>query len=129
MTTAIGTNGLGKRYGRVWALRDCSITVPEGRISGLVGANGAGKTTLMRMLAGLSRPTEGDATVAGQVPADATAFLRDIGYLAQEVPLYRRWDANDHLALGAHLNADFDDTLARERLQHLRIPLDRPVES
>jgi ABC-2 type transport system ATP-binding protein len=126
---AIETTGLGKRFRRTWALRNCSIAVPEGRVSGLVGANGAGKTTLLRMLAGLSRPTEGAATVAGQPPADDERYLRDIGYLAQEVPLYRRWDANDHLALGAHMNRDWDDELARERLRSLRIPLDRPIES
>jgi ABC-2 type transport system ATP-binding protein len=126
---AIETSGLGKRYGRVWALRNCSIAVPEGRVSGLVGANGAGKTTLIRTLAGLSRPSEGTATVAGRPPEDDARFLRDIGYLAQEVPLYRRWDANDHLALGAHLNPGWADEVARERLCSLRIPLDRPIES
>jgi ABC-2 type transport system ATP-binding protein len=88
---AIETIGLGKRYGRVWALRDCSIEVPTGRVSGLVGANGAGKTTLLRILAGLSRPTTGSAAVTGRPPADDAAFLAGIGYLAQEVPLYRRW--------------------------------------
>lgn len=47
---AILTADLGKRYGRVWALAGCSIEVPAGRISGLVGANGAGKTTLLAAL-------------------------------------------------------------------------------
>ena len=44
---ALVAEGLGKRYGRVWGLRDCSLTVPVGRVVGLVGANGAGKTTLL----------------------------------------------------------------------------------
>jgi ABC-2 type transport system ATP-binding protein len=126
---AIETTDLGKRYGKVWALRNCSIAVPTGRVCGLVGANGAGKTTLLRMLAGLSRPTTGHALVAGHRPADSTDFLREIGYLAQEVPLYRRWNADDHLALGAHMNDSWDETLTRDRLRHLRIPLDRPMES
>jgi ABC-2 type transport system ATP-binding protein len=43
------TRGLGKQFGSTWALQDCSIEVPEGRICGLVGANGAGKTTLLRL--------------------------------------------------------------------------------
>jgi ABC-2 type transport system ATP-binding protein len=127
MTVEIETDGLGKRFGRAWAVEDCTIAVPRGRISGLVGANGAGKTTLMRMLAGLSRPTTGTARVADREPADDVAFLRDIGYLAQEVPLYRRWTAEDHLAFGAHTNDTWDDALARDRLVHLRIPLDRPI--
>jgi ABC-2 type transport system ATP-binding protein len=124
---AIESRGLGKRYGRTWALADCSIEVPAGRISGLVGANGAGKTTLLRLLAGLSRPTAGTAVVADHEPADQAEFLRAIGYLAQEVPLYGAWTADDHLELGAHLNPGWDDDVARERLEALGIPLDRPV--
>ena len=126
---AIETTDLGKRYGSVWALQHCSIEVPVGRVSGLVGANGAGKTTLMRMLAGLSRPSAGEALVAGRPPADHPDFLQDIGYLAQEIPLYGRWNAADHLALGAHMNPRWDETLTRTRLESLRIPLDRPMDA
>jgi len=126
---AVETTDLGKRYGKVWALHNCSIEVPTGRVCGLVGANGAGKTTLMRMLAGLSRPTTGCARIAGREPADDPEFLREIGYLAQEVPLYRRWNAADHLALGAHMNPSWDEELTLDRLRSLRIPLDRPMES
>jgi len=126
---AIETVALGKRYRQVWALQDCSIEVPVGRVSGLVGANGAGKTTLMRLLAGMSRPTTGRASVLGRQPGDHREFLREIGYLAQEVPLYRRWNAADHLALGAHMNPVWDETLTRERLRSLNIPLDRPMEA
>jgi ABC-2 type transport system ATP-binding protein len=126
---AIRTTDLGKRYGSTWALKHCSIEVPRGRVSGLVGANGAGKTTLMRMLAGLSRPSAGSAVVVGRAPADDEEFLREIGYLAQEVPLYRRWTAADHLALGAHMNPVWDDSVARDRLRSLRIPLDKPMDA
>ena len=65
---AIETHGLTKRYPRVTALSDCTLSVPEGRISALVGPNGAGKTTLLRMLAGLARPTGGTAAVLGGAP-------------------------------------------------------------
>jgi ABC-2 type transport system ATP-binding protein len=126
---AIQTTDLGKRYGSTWALQHCSIEVPSGRVSGLVGANGAGKTTLMRLLAGLSRPSAGSAVVAGRSPADEQEFLREIGYLAQEVPLYRRWNAADHLALGAHMNPVWDEKLVSDRLRSLRIPFDKPMES
>ena len=124
---AIVTEGLGKRYGSKWALRDCTFTVPAGRVCGLVGANGAGKTTLLRMLAGLSRPTTGRAEVVGQPPGDRADFLGEIGYLAQDIPLYRRWSVADHLRMGSHLNPGWDDAAAVARLTGLRIPLDQKV--
>src|ERR1700677_1233009 len=125
--TAITTSGLGKRYRRVTALSDCTITVPEGRISALIGPNGAGKTTLLRLLAGLTKPTTGELTVHGGVPRQDPAFLAGIGFLAQEIPLYRRLSAEDHIRAGAHLNPCWDGEWVRERLTTLTIPLDRAV--
>jgi ABC-2 type transport system ATP-binding protein len=124
---AIVADGLGKRYGATWALRDCTFEIPHGRVCGLVGANGAGKTTLLRLLTGLSRPSAGRAEVVGQTPRDDSAFLREIGYLAQDVPLYRRWSVEDHLRMGAHLNPTWDDVGGRDRLRALRIPFDQRV--
>ncbi len=124
---AITTDGLGKRYGSNWALRDCSFAIPTGLVCGLVGANGAGKTTLLRMLAGLSKPSTGSATVMNEVPRDDAGFLSRVGYLAQEIPLYRRWSVEDHLRMGAHLNRSWDDEWSRERLRSLRIPLGQRV--
>ena len=72
-------------------LRDVSFRVGDGEHVALVGANGAGKTTLLKLLAGLSRPTAGSASVAGHAPGGDHAFLADIGFLAQEIPLHRRW--------------------------------------
>jgi ABC-2 type transport system ATP-binding protein len=124
---AIETRGLTKRYPRVTALSDCSISVPSGRMSALVGPNGAGKTTLLRMLAGLARPTGGTAAVLGGAPRQDPAFLAEIGYLAQEIPLYRRLTAEDHIRAGAQLNPRWDGTVARTRLSDLRIPLGQAV--
>ena len=81
--SAVETSGLTKRYRKVTALTDCTISVPEGRISALIGPNGAGKTTLLRLLAGLSRPSAGQVTVNGGTPRQDPAFLADIGYLGQ----------------------------------------------
>jgi ABC-2 type transport system ATP-binding protein len=127
VNTAIETDGLSKRYRRVTALSDCSITVPESRISALIGPNGAGKTTLLRLLAGLARPTGGAASVLGGTPRQDPAFLAGIGYLAQDIPLYRRLTAEDHIKAGAHLNPRWDGESARSRLRELAIPLDRAV--
>jgi ABC-2 type transport system ATP-binding protein len=125
--SAIQTSGLGKRYGSVWALQDCSVSVPCGHVSALVGPNGAGKTTLLKILAGLSAPSTGEAAVLGRVPRQSGEFLDSIGYLAQDVPLYKRLSADDHLGLGGHLNRRWDAAGARARLAALRIPADRPV--
>jgi ABC-2 type transport system ATP-binding protein len=127
MNAAIETYELTKRYRRVTALSDCSVTVPEGRVSALVGPNGAGKTTLLRMLAGLSAPTSGRARVLGGEPRQDPAFLSEVGFLAQEIPLYRRFTAEDHIRAGAHLNRRWDAESVRTRLKGLNIPLGRPV--
>jgi ABC-2 type transport system ATP-binding protein len=127
MTPVIETRGLSKRYRRVTALSDATITVPEGRISALIGPNGAGKTTLLRLLAGLARPTGGQAEVLGMSPGQDPAFLASVGFLAQEIPLYRRLSALDHIGIGAHLNPRWDGASVRHRLESLGIPLDQRV--
>jgi len=124
---AIETSGLAKRYRRVTALSDCTISVPEGRISALVGPNGAGKTTLLRLLTGLAAPTAGRATVLGATPRQDPGYLAEIGFLAQEIPLYRRLTAQDHIGIGAHLNPRWDGDSVRARLGGLRIPLNQRV--
>ncbi len=130
-SAAVATSGPGKQYrsrrGSKWALRDCTLRVPEGRICGLVGANGAGKTTLLKLLVGLATPSAGSVQVLNRTPGDTVEFRRDVGYLAQEVPLYRRWTVADHLDLGAHLNPVWDAAPTRDRLLALRIPLDQRV--
>jgi ABC-2 type transport system ATP-binding protein len=122
---AVETAGLAKRYGSVVALQDCTVTVPRGRISALVGPNGAGKTTLLHLLAGLRTPSAGWARVFGRTPGQDPAFLADVGFLAQEMPLWRRFSAADHVEIGAHLNPRWDAERALERLRTLAIPLDR----
>lgn len=122
---AVRTRGLTKRFRAKVALNDCSIEVPHGRISALIGPNGAGKTTLLRMLCGLTRPSGGSASVLGHTPGHGdTGFLAEIGFLAQDVPLYRRLTAQDHIEIGAHVNARWDGESVRSRLRGLGIPLD-----
>jgi ABC-2 type transport system ATP-binding protein len=127
MRPAVRTEGLSKRFGAKWALRDCSVVLPEGTVCGLVGANAAGKTTLLRLLIGLSRPSAGSVDVLGQAPSDTPEFLSQVGYLGQDMPLYRRWTADDHLRMGAHLNPSWDDATSREHLRSVGVPLDQRV--
>ncbi|UOX90318.1 ABC transporter ATP-binding protein [Amycolatopsis sp. FBCC-B4732] len=125
MELAIETRGLGKRYGRTWALRDCALAVPAGRIVALAGPNGAGKTTLLHLAAGLLRPDSGDVRVFGHPPA---AALPEIGFVAQDTPLYRDFTAAELITMGGKLNPRrWDAAPARERLAALGVPLDRPA--
>ena len=71
----IETTGLGKRYGRTWALKNCTLAIPGGHVVALVGPNGAGKSTLLNMAMGLANPTAGRVTVLGGVPAGSPAAL------------------------------------------------------
>jgi ABC-2 type transport system ATP-binding protein len=116
MGVVIETCGLGKRYRRTWALRDCTLAIPEGRVAGLVGPNGAGKTTLLRLAVGLLAPTCGTISVLGEAPAAGPAQLARVGFLAQDTPVYARMPVADHLRLGAWLNPGWDDELARRRI-------------
>jgi ABC-2 type transport system ATP-binding protein len=90
MSSAISTDGLTKHFGRVRALTDLSLEVPVGSIYGFLGPNGSGKTTTLRLLAGLSRPTSGSATVNGVPVTPAGRHRRHLGFLAQE-PHFYRW--------------------------------------
>jgi ABC-2 type transport system ATP-binding protein len=123
----IETHGVSKRYRKVTALSEASISVPDGRISALIGPNGAGKTTLLRLLAGLARPTGGAVTVLGGTVRQDPAFLADVGFLGQEIALYRRLTAEDHIGIGAHLNPRWDAASVRQRLKGLGIALDQKV--
>ena len=116
MGVVIQTSGLGKQYRRTWALRDCTLAIPEGRVVGLVGPNGAGKTTLLRLAVGLLAPTCGTISVLGEDPAAGAAQLARVGFVAQDTPVYARMSVADHLRLGAWLNPAWDGELARRRI-------------
>ena len=82
-------HGLKKKFGNFEALRGLDMEVEEGALYGFVGPNGAGKTTAMRILCGLSLPTEGTATVMGyDVRTQSEQIKRNIGYMSQKFSLY-----------------------------------------
>jgi ABC-2 type transport system ATP-binding protein len=113
---------LGKRYRRRWALSDCALDIPAGRVVGLVGPNGAGKTTLLSLAAGLLTPTSGTIEVCGGRPAGGRTQLAKVGFVAQDTPAYARLTVAEHLKLGARLNSGWDPHLARDRIQRLGLP-------
>jgi ABC-2 type transport system ATP-binding protein len=121
----IESSGLGKRYGNTWALRDCSLAIPDGHVAALVGPNGAGKTTLLNLTVGLAAQTAGIVSVLGGLPAGSPAALDGIAFVAQDTPLYKNLSAADMLHLTRNLNRRFDDGYAKARLDELGIPLER----
>ena len=118
---------LGKRFGDQWALRDCTLALPAGRVVGLVGPNGAGKTTFLQLAVGVLAPSAGEITVFGRDPRERKSVLPRLGFVAQDSPLYRSFTVAETLAVGRHLNARFDEAWARERLRELKVPLERKV--
>lgn len=128
MKVALNACGLGKRYGNRWALRDCSLRLPAGRITGLVGPNGSGKTTLLRMAVGLLEATSGEISVFGWSPTEQPALvLARVGFVPQDRPLYRSFTVGEILQLGRHLNPRWDQSAAVARLKRLDIGLNRKV--
>ncbi|HEV7709317.1 MAG TPA: ABC transporter ATP-binding protein [Asanoa sp.] len=116
------TEALAKRYRRRWALRDCTLAVPDGAIVGLVGPNGAGKTTLLQLIVGLLPPTAGAVRVLGGTPEAAMRSGR-VGFVAQDAPTYAGLTVADHLRLGAGLNPHrWDAAAARRRIERLGLP-------
>jgi ABC-2 type transport system ATP-binding protein len=124
-TPAVEANGVGRRFGKFWALRECTLQLPAGSITAVVGPNGAGKTTLLNLLVGLLPPSEGDVRVLARTPSNDPRFLATIGFVAQDCPLYKEFSAADLLRLGRELNPRWDEAIARERLAGAGVPLDR----
>ena len=120
---ALETRDAGMTYGGRWALQNCSLRIPQGSVVAVVGKNGAGKTTLLQMLVGLCRPSAGTVTVYGRPswPADAE-MLAQVGFVAQEKPLYRGLRVSDLLRLGARLNPQWDMDYATTRLTQRGVP-------
>ncbi|MER8073322.1 ABC transporter ATP-binding protein [Streptomyces sp. NPDC094034] len=123
MTAVLRAQALGKRYKQRWALQNCDLDVPAGRVVGLVGPNGAGKSTLLNLASGMLTPTTGTIEVCGGRPATGAAQLAKVGFVAQDTPTYASLSVADHLRLGARLNPGWDDVVARERIARLGLDL------
>ncbi|RSM44436.1 ABC transporter ATP-binding protein [Amycolatopsis balhimycina DSM 5908] len=113
--------GLTKKYGRRGkpALDDVNLTIPSGRVIGLVGPNGAGKSTLLHLACGLIEPTAGSLTVLGSPPAANATHLARVGFVAQNTPVYGSFSVAEHLKFGAKMNPAWDPALAERRIRQV----------
>ena len=101
MSSVLQARGLGKKYGRKWALSDCTLDVPVGRVVGMVGPNGAGKSTFLNLAVGMLTPSAGEIEVLGARPTGRDAQRAKVGYVGQDTPTYAGLSVADHLQLGA----------------------------
>ncbi|MYX76207.1 ABC transporter ATP-binding protein [Streptomyces sp. SID3915] len=120
-TWALEARGLGRRYRRGWALRDCSFRLPAGRICGLVGPNGAGKSTLLGMATRQVEPTEGELRLFG-VPVSDREVMPRFAFLGQDKPLFKRFTVAETLRMGAELNPDWDMAAAERIVRAGNVP-------
>jgi ABC-2 type transport system ATP-binding protein len=117
--TVLRAQGLGKKYKKKWALSGCTLDIEPGHVTGLVGPNGAGKSTLLNIASGMLESTTGTIEVCGGVPGSGPEQLAKVGYVAQNTPVYTGLSIEDHLRLGERLNPNWDNGLAKNRIQRL----------
>ncbi|MFF0879937.1 ABC transporter ATP-binding protein [Micromonospora aurantiaca (nom. illeg.)] len=124
---AVEARDLSRRYGAVWALRECSFALPANRVVALVGANGAGKSTLLSIIAGTLAATGGTVSVHGRQVVRGGSADGDsrVAILAQDKPLYRDFTVSDMLRFGRSTNRVWDQRRALSWLDRFAVPLDR----
>ncbi len=111
----VEVQGLLRRFGRRLALRDVSLSIPQGCVFGLVGENGAGKTTLIRHLLGLLRAQAGWVRVFGMDPVrDPKGVLSRIGYLSEDRDLPEWMRVGELMRYTRAFHADWDPQFAEE---------------
>ena len=117
MNELVRCTNVSRSFGEVRALNGVDLSLPSGRIIGLLGPNGSGKTTLIKILNGLLQPTSGEVRIAGNVPGVETkkivSYLPDRGYF----PEWMR--VGDMIDLFADFYADFDRAKANEMCRAL----------
>jgi ABC-2 type transport system ATP-binding protein len=121
MTDAIDVRGLNKSFGDKPVVRDVSIQVGEGRITGFLGPNGAGKTTTLRLLCGLLTPDSGEGEVLGlDFRTQTDAIKRQTGYMTQSFSLYQDMTIEENLSFIARVyRLDNRDRRVTAALEHL----------
>jgi ABC-2 type transport system ATP-binding protein len=127
MTPVLEARALNKRFGRRWALRDCTLTIPAGAVVGLAGPNGAGKSTLLELAVALLAPTGGEVMTLGVDPVREPGILARVGYVAQDAPLYRAFTIGETLEFARATNPGWDRTAVDEIVREL--PHERRVSS
>lgn len=126
----IETNSLSRRYGRTEAVRDLTLSVPEGSIFAFVGPNGAGKTTTIKTLMNILEPSSGRANVLGVDSRRlGPAEFQQIGYVSENQELPGWMTIRDLLAYCAPFYPTWDAAFAEDLRKRLDLPLRRPLKA
>ena len=117
MNTAFTLVGVSKHYEN-FALKDISLSMPEGQVMGLVGINGAGKTTLLRILSGLALPDSGSVEVLGHaMPEQQVAAKKELGFATEDMRLYKTQTLRWHMDFIRAIYPGWDEAYATELLR------------
>ncbi|MEG0375505.1 MAG: ABC transporter ATP-binding protein [Raoultibacter sp.] len=119
--------GLTKCYGTIPALNGVTLSIPQGRVVGLLGPNGSGKTTLIKLVAGLLQPTSGEALILGEKPGPSSKAR--VSYLPERPYFSPSMKVNEALAFFADFYLDFDRLLAEDMLARLQVPIAAPMST
>ena len=123
---AIRIDGVTKRFGRIIAVDDLSLTVAPGEVFGFLGPNGAGKSTTIRVLLGLIRPNAGTATVFGDPAGDVRSSHRHLAYVPADVALWPSLTGAEILELLGRVGPGIDIEYRAELVDRFDLDLGRP---
>jgi ABC-2 type transport system ATP-binding protein len=126
---AIQVDGLTKRFGRIVAVADLSMSVARGEVFGFLGPNGAGKSTTIRLLLGLIRPTSGSATIFGIAAEDVRRSHRHMAYVPADVSLWPSLTGAEILELLGRVGPGVDATYRDELVDRFDLRLDKPART
>ncbi|WP_082984412.1 ABC transporter ATP-binding protein [Mycobacterium sp. 1465703.0] len=126
---AIRVDGLTKRFGRIAAVEDLSMSVAPGEVFGFLGPNGAGKSTTIRLLLGLIRPTAGTAKIFGCPAHDVRRSHRHVAYVPADVALWPRLTGAEILELLGSLGPGVDTAYRDELVDRFDLELDKPAKT
>ena len=127
--SALRTDHLTKRYGRLLALDDLSLDVPAGEVFGFLGPNGAGKSTTIRLLLGLAKPASGRAWVFGIDAGDVARAHRSVAYVPADVALWPRLTGAEILELLARTGPGTDRAYRAELVERFALDLSTPARA
>ncbi|WP_229075122.1 ABC transporter ATP-binding protein [Actinoplanes sp. DH11] len=125
--TALRTENLSKRYGRLLAVDDLTLDVAAGEVFGFLGPNGAGKSTTIRMLLGLARPTTGQAWIFDTDAADVAVAHRRLAHVPADVALWPRMTGAEILDLLGRVGPGVDAAYRDELVERFALDVSKPA--